>query len=344
MKHGRMLKRPGRKEPNSDIEGATTSDAQEEGAASANTKKKRGGKPAPAPAPAAPVTATGGHDLHNVVMTAARTGHTPTSDHAKAAKDTAKAPSNGAPSTPTTGGGKGRAPKTDKGGYNYGGKSRKGPSICQKRLDIAFELISALGPNGPFGLIEEPSDVTELCDFFPPMEDDPTNFGCPFLYTPDIGFFQGDDYVNELGEEPGTAFESLVLYCQCYSGHEQGCAAKIPHGPPTSVMTYTDDAGEVTKEVLVPSYSEYIPHSTPGERAEYCKMVGVWNGDFMDDVVMDLTEDVAECGCYFLGMAKEMVSQCPGVDLGAFFTYPPEPTAAPTPVSSSSYLDRMFCP
>ncbi|KAL7530792.1 hypothetical protein ACHAXR_003679, partial [Thalassiosira sp. AJA248-18] len=234
----------------------------------------------------------------------------------------AKAPSNTPYPPPTTS----RGPKTEK----IQGKSRKvSMGICTKRLDIAFELITALGPNGPFGTILEPSDVTELCEFNPPEEGDDPNFGCPFLFVPDIGFLEGEEFVEVLGEEPGKAFESLVFYCQCHQGYDLGCAAKIPHGPPASTASYTDSEGN-TKEVMVPSYSEYIPFSTPADRAEYCKMVGVWNGDFESDVVADFTEDVNDCGCFFAGQAKEMVGQCPGVDLGAFFVFPEE-TMAPTP-------------
>ena len=101
---------------------------------------------------------------------------------------------------------------------------------------MAYDAISALGPDedGPFGLIERPSDVTDLCLFVPPDADDEDfNFGCPFLYVPDLGFLRGsEEHVEVLGEEAGEAFQSLTMYCQCHQGFELGCAAKIPHGPP----------------------------------------------------------------------------------------------------------------
>lgn len=198
-------------------------------------------------------------------------------------------------------------------------KSRKISSgICTKRLDIAYEQIIALGSNGPFGTIDTPSDVTDLCAFVPPEdEEDDYNFGCPFLFIPPLGFIQGEEeYIDILGEEAGMAFNSLVLYCQCYQGFDLGCADKIPHGPPTTEKEYE------TKTVLVNSYSEFIPFSTPAVRAEYCKMVGVWNGDFESDVALDFSPDVTDCGCFFVGTAKDMVGTCPGVDLGAFFEFP----------------------
>ena len=279
------------------------------------------------------LTSHNGHPmLQGMVMTAAK--KPPSSVMAKSEKAVpgsggkgfnAKSPSNGeVPSSP--GKAPSRGPKSNK-GNPIGSKSRKGTNvICAKRLDIAFEDIQVLGPNGPFGLIETPSDVTDLCAFFPPDEGEPPNFGCPVLYAPDVGFVSGDEYEEVLSPpEAASAFESLELYCNCYSGLELGCAAKIPHGPPTSSKVYeyvTSDGEQVTKEVIVPGFSEYIPASTPGERAEYCKMVGVWNGDFPPEVADDLSDEVEMCGCYFIGQAQEMVDQCPGVDLGAFFQFP----------------------
>jgi len=245
-----------------------------------------------------------------------------------------KAPSNSggkrpgsSPSTPSDPSPSGR---TDKSGKSGGSKSRKISSgICTKRLHIAFEEIVELGPNGPFGRIETPSDVTKLCAFVPPTDDsDDYNFGCPFLFIPGMGFLQGEEeYIELLGEAAGTAFNSLVLYCQCHQGFDLGCAAKIPHGPPTSTTEY------VEKEVLVNGYSEFIPFSTPADRADYCMMVGVWNGDFESDVAHDLSPDVMDCGCFFTGTAKDMVGTCPGVELGAFFEFPVDPdmpTSSPT--------------
>lgn len=50
------------------------------------------------------------------------------------------------------------------------------------------------------------------------------------------------------------------------------------------------------------------------------------------------------CGCYFIGQAQEMVDQCPGVDLGAFFQFPENATdtMAPTPsIPDSTFYDSF---
>ena len=63
---------------------------------------------------------------------------------------------------------------------------------------------------------------------------------------------------------------------------------------------------------------------------------GVWNGDYPPEIASEFTEDVTDCGCYWVGNAREMVSQCPGLHLGAFFEFPPGPsTPAPSPATPS---------
>ncbi len=62
-------------------------------------------------------------------------------------------------------------------------------------------------------------------------------------------------------------------------------------------------------------------------------MVGGWNRNFDKEIEEDFLPDVANCGCYFIVQEKDMVNQCLGVDLKAFFTLPSSPTNAPTPVS-----------
>mmetsp|Transcript_27146 Transcript_27146/g.65221 ORF Transcript_27146/g.65221 Transcript_27146/m.65221 type:complete len:697 (-) Transcript_27146:284-2374(-) len=237
-----------------------------------------------------------------------------------------------------------RSGKTAKGGGAWGGawgKSRKPivPSICDKRLYQAYDQIRALGTDGPFDTVRTPEDVTELCEFMPPEEDDDDyNFGCPLMYIPTLGFIRGqEEYMELLGDEAGEAFNSLVLYCACHQGFELGCAAKIPHGPPTSTISYE------TSDATVNGYSEFIPHSTPSARAEYCKMVGVWNGDFEADIVQDFTDDVKECGCFFVGTARDMVGTCPGVELGAYFEFPPPiDTDMPTPFADTDMPTTVF--
>lgn len=211
--------------------------------------------------------------------------------------------------------------KTEKAG---GGKLRKIVSsrICSERLEVAFMELMKVDPD-----IKTPSDVTDLCYFRPPKEPAEYNLGCPFVYSPTFGFPEGEEYVEYLGGN-GTTLESLAQYCECYQGIELGCAMKIPHGPPSSRVVYPD----VMKSVVVNGYSEYIPYSTPAVRVEYCMMVGVWNGDFDSNIVDDFAPYVADCGCYFISQAREMVDQCPGVDLGSFYVGSNN-TTAPTPVS-----------
>ena len=201
------------------------------------------------------------------------------------ASKTSKAPSNGASPSPRS-------------------KSSKGApsSICNKRLELAYEAVLALNDTD----VETKEDIIELCDFVP---EEPFNFGCPILLSEEIGFLTPEDFENKTVAE---AYSTLTKFCECHAGYDLGCAGKIPHGPPRSTYSYSED-----NQVYVPSYSEYIPFSSPTSRAEYCQFVGVWNGDFdINDV--EISQELEECGCFFISMAKEMVRDCPGVDFGAF--------------------------
>ncbi|KAL7470534.1 hypothetical protein ACHAXS_010785 [Conticribra weissflogii] len=184
-------------------------------------------------------------------------------------------------------------------------------SICDKRLQIAFDILSQFNDND----LTEPSDVTALCDFFPvPVE--PFNFGCPIYFTPDDGFLT-PDFFNSIGNEiAAEAYTALTKYCECYQGYELGCAEKIPHGSSPSTFSY--GIGQNSREVFIPSYSEYIPFSTPASRAEYCKFAAVWNGDISPDD-FSLSKELGECGCFFVATAKDMLRGCPGIDLGSFW-------------------------
>ncbi len=188
-------------------------------------------------------------------------------------------------------------------------KSSKG-GTCDKRLTDAYNQIRALPDD--FGVVTSPSEITAACAF------DPTrgfNFGCPFAYTTLLGFVDSEELYQEGFENDavGSAYWSFVLYCQCHQAFDLGCAAKIPHGPPTAFVDYGDFGNKV-----VNSYSEFIPASTPEKRLDYCQMAGVWNGDFDTSVSRDFSPEVRDCGCFFVGTAKDMVGTCPGVDLGAF--------------------------
>ena len=197
--------------------------------------------------------------------------------------------------------------------YSSKGKSSKSSKggTCDKRLTTAYEQMRVLPE--VFGEITSPSDVTKTCSFYPTAG---FNFGCPFIYFPPFfGFLDSEEMYQSAVDDVaiGTAFWSLVLYCQCYQAFDLNCAAKVPHGPPSAVASY--DIGDK----FVNSYSEFIPSSTPEKRLEYCQMAGVWNGDFDRSVAYDFSPEVRDCGCYFVGTAKDMVGTCPGVDLGAYF-------------------------
>lgn len=193
------------------------------------------------------------------------------------------------------------------------GKASKGKvSTCANRLDIAYKQMR-LFPK-IFGVISSPADVTAKCAF---NSTEKLNLGCPFTYFPQkFGFAESEAQYQVIYNDPpasGTAFWNFALYCQCYQAYDLNCAAKIPHGPPVSTVSYPD----ITKPVN--SYSEFIPYSSPEKRLEYCQMVGVWNGDFDRSLASTFSNEIRQCGCYFVGTAKDMVGTCPGVDLGAFF-------------------------
>lgn len=194
------------------------------------------------------------------------------------------------------------------------------PTVCNKRMNSAFSAIVASNFTKEFN-VTQPTDVMKLCKFEPPPVPGP-NFGCSFVYDPTFGFIK--DFTGLINpEELADAFTQINLYCECYQGYELGCASTVPHGPPTTIIDGTETS----------SYSEFIPFSTPAKRAEYCKFAGVWNGDF-DVQDVHVPEEVMKCGCFWVGTAQEMVGECPGVELGAFFP-PPPPPPTPTPPSGS---------
>ena len=201
-----------------------------------------------------------------------------------------------------------------------------------------------------------PSDITGFCPFKKPDPEKSFEFGlgCTnIIFLPGIGFTTNSTEAADAVGRPTSpaeeeAFDAIVQYCDCYNAYEQGCAAAIPHGPPTQV-----DYG--SGQVLVNSYSEFIPFSSPAARAEYCLFVGVWNGDMdADDVYYQLDPTVQTCGCHWIGQARQMVGECPGIELGAFFEPPvitnsptispkptPKPTPMPTPESGLLYNETF---
>jgi hypothetical protein len=248
----------------------------------------------------------------------------------------AKAPSNGSTGkrdapvpAPSSGSAPGSAPATEE--ISIGAKSDKredsngllsksgkatGPSggLCSKRLELAWESNKAANNTLQ---VNSPEEFTERCEF----DTDPDfypNLSCPFFFDPDEGFLDTENkLVNFIGNETiAKAFYDFQLYCQCQQAFELKCTSKIPHGPPTAEIDFGYG------DVLVPSYSEYIPASSPEVRAEYCAFGGIWNGDFDLENFYDLSADVQDCGCFWLYQAKEMVGTCPGVDLGFNYTVP----------------------
>lgn len=188
-------------------------------------------------------------------------------------------------------------------------KSSKG-GTCDKRLTTAFKQIRALPDD--FGVVSTPAEITAACAFNPTRD---FNLGCPFVYDPTANGFVDSEEMYQIWFENnavGSAYWSFVLYCQCHQAFELNCAAKVPHGPPSSTVMYGEEGR------FVNSYSEFIPASTPEKRLDYCQMAGVWNGDFYTGLARELSSEIRDCGCYFVGTAKDMIGACPGVDLGAF--------------------------
>lgn len=248
-----------------------------------------------------------------------------------AVKTPAKAPSNGSTGkrdapvpAPSSGSAPGSAPATEE--ISIGAKSDKredsngllsksgkatGPSggLCSNRLVLASKSNDAAGN---ILQVNSPEEITERCEFDTDFD---ANLSCPFIFTPDEGFADTEDKISYLfggNQTIGEALYDFLLYCQCQQAFELKCTSKIPHGPPTAEIDFGYG------NVLVPSYSEYIPASSPEVRAEYCAFGGIWNGDFDLENFYDLSADVQDCGCFWLYQAKEMVGTCPGVDLGVF--------------------------
>jgi len=184
--------------------------------------------------------------------------------------------------------------------------------------------------------IEKPGDITETCYFEPPEEGFEYGLGCTnIIFLPGVGFTtNATEADSSLTPEEQEAFDAIVQYCDCFNAYEQGCAAAIPHGPPSSTVDFG------MGEVGVNSYSEFIPFSSPAARAEYCIFAGIWNGDIDTDILPELDPTVQTCGCHWIGQARQMVGTCPGIELGAFFepplppmtpTFSPVPTPSPPP-------------
>jgi hypothetical protein len=170
--------------------------------------------------------------------------------------------------------------------------------ICSMRRKILHDTII-----DNIGIDYGEAGLTALCTQL--IDNTGPNLSCPFNYVlgDDGGFSKGnlDFYINHPMEVPPgytyypEIFYATELFCECYHAHEMGCATKIPRqGDDLAAL---GNSGAAAKWL------------------NYCKAAGIWNADFdKNDVV--LSSEVKECGCYFIGQARELVDECPGVDLG----------------------------
>ncbi len=169
-------------------------------------------------------------------------------------------------------------------------------SVCDNRLLLLKEALADSGYGT--GLTDE--EINDLCHYQPagllPGElPDGPNFGCPLGYVPyDGGFWSNGklSFWKDLDNDPedSAAYQAMEMYCECHVGIQDGCDAKIPREPGTKKWT------------------------------EYCKGAAVWNGDaLLEDTIAELTKEVEECGCYFIGQVQDKIDLCPGVNLGEFF-------------------------
>ena len=164
--------------------------------------------------------------------------------------------------------------------------------ICNKRRTFVNDR---LAENGLDPLSE--ADFVDVCT--QPIVSTAPNISCPFQFVLDAGFSKGslDFYTNHpVPEIPfPDVFHAVELFCECYHGHELGCATKIPR--------QGDD------------FTGLNINGAAAKWLNYCKAAGVWNGDYETSDAA-LSSEVKACGCYFIGQARELVDECPGVDLG----------------------------
>lgn len=182
-------------------------------------------------------------------------------------------------------------------------KTDKSSGVCDERLNILYDAMNAA--NYFF-------DPYETCGLDPYYL---TNWRCPTWYGPPglLGFSDGqlswwdatENYYKPFWElffglPPAAVMQAWEMFCECYSGYELGCAAKIPR--------QGDDL------------AFHGDHDANKKWVDYCKVAGVWNGDFdIDDFENPLTAELQDCGCYFISVMKEKVDSCPGVNLGEFY-------------------------
>ena len=195
------------------------------------------------------------------------------------------------------------------------------PSVCDQLRDYTNWVISELFivPPIPYELLNE------ICiEFKYVVLPNVPNFGCTFGYIPTVGFTSGDLHFYKKHFKSGNFFgedipkEAIYLFhafdnlCECHDGFDLDCSTKIPR---TGDEFAVDLTGSSEEE----------------QWTEYCRFAGAWNGSFdVEDI--HVSEEVEECGCYFIAQAKEKVDSCPGVDLGflSFLAPTMSPTLYPT--------------
>ena len=171
-------------------------------------------------------------------------------------------------------------------------------SVCDHRLDILFDKLKVIG------IVDyDEGIINNLCHYQPeglhPDLPSGPNFGCTLGYFP--GAPEGSQWSKgkkewwgslpfSIDEQDAEVYSALEMYCECHVGIQDGCDAKIPREPGSKKWT------------------------------EYCKGVAVWNGDaLLEDSIAEITEEVKECGCYFIGQVQDKIDECPSVNLGEFF-------------------------
>jgi hypothetical protein len=192
-------------------------------------------------------------------------------------------------------------------GFAPSSKSSKTTTgVCDNRLELLQEALE----EKTISLTEE--QINEKCHYQPqgiwPTLPFGPNFGCALGYyppgTPDGKWSDGKKKFwtgppLAVGGKNANIYVALEMYCECHLGIDEGCAAKVPRQGDD--LAFHGDQKTVEKWV------------------DYCKFAGIWNGDFSIDDNIVLTNEVEKCCCYFIGVAKDKLDSCPGVNLGEFF-------------------------
>jgi hypothetical protein len=169
---------------------------------------------------------------------------------------------------------------------------------CNKRRSMLHDML-------PPNIVIPEEKLYEICKY--PIDDTVPNSSCPFVYVNGDGFSNGDlaFYAKHTDNLSGFSPElrlAIELFCECYLGYDLGCAAKIPRQGA--------------------DFASLGNNGAAAKWANYCVAAGIWNGDFRASDVI-LSSEVKQCGCYFIGQAREQINSCPGVDLGFYQSLTP---------------------